>query len=50
MVFLLSVCERERHKQEEHNQDKHKGERWDKEGGVKLGQKWMKNMSKNSVQ
>ena len=34
---------------EKHNKDRHKGERWGKECEVKLGRKWMKNMSKNSV-
>ena len=47
-MFLSFVHECESIK-EKHNKDKHQGERWGKEHGVNLGQKWMKNRSKNSV-
>ena len=39
-----------KHKKWKHSKNEHKGEKWGKECEVKLGRKWTKNMSKNSVQ
>ena len=49
-MFLSSVCEREGHRKERHNKINIEEKSGCKECEVKLGQKWMKNTSENSVQ
>ena len=49
IVSFLSVHEHERHKGVNPKKIGMKGKRWGKECEVKLGRKWMKNTSKNSV-